>query len=124
MIKNKQYLYYIYKNPDDFSPRLYLAGVQGRRISGGYPLCADCRRHPVDAILAKERRSILAPYKFGVALLVKLLLVLAQQELPSKNAQPTWCRASRQTPACASTAGAFLKERANDGVKGHNLTLL
>ena len=27
------------------------------------------------------------------------------------------CHASRQTPACASTAGAFLKERANDGVR-------
>ena len=74
------------KSLGDFSPRLYLAEVQGRRISGGYPLCAD-RSEAKNEPCASQVR----------------------------------CHASRQTPACASTAGAFLKERANDGVRGHNL---
>ncbi len=36
-----------------------------------------------------KRRPNLAPHKFGVTLLVKLLLVQAQQELSSKYAQMT-----------------------------------
>ena len=58
------------------------AGVQGRRISGGNPLCADLSEAKNEPCASQVR-----------------------------------CHASRQTPACASTAGAFLKERANDGVR-------
>ena len=45
----------------------------------------DIRYAPTGA----ERRTNLAPHKFGVTLLVKLLLVQAQQELSSKYAQMT-----------------------------------
>jgi hypothetical protein len=79
-----------YEYPDTVLPNQYYMYVRFFQ----HPCCRYYRIDtiPVDiryAPTGAERRTNLAPHKFGVTLLVKLLLVQAQQELSSKYAQMT-----------------------------------